>query len=568
MSWPISNHGSTDVDLIIPNVTAPAYLWAMLSAEGEIFRGSENAGVRRHLATAIERFSSRVTGGQAPRQDISDQRLRTWKSEFEEMGLLTVHDDIIAKTRFGRAVIEGVENVAVAIEGANRRIALLGAQVANRVLLAKPGAKSSSNTVPDDADLLPLRAIWRAFRELDNKLHWQDINRVLGHIHYASDLDAGIEKIRAFRATIGDQYPLDELGLAKLGDVPLTDDPRHITPWFNRAGIGGMLIPSEADANGFRQLEPKAATIIDALLGEPEPEPNDAARTNRQDYVRYLMAPVEIASRPPVSTNDQRLIDNVTQAVNSVGDRRIIVLSGLPGTGKSRLARKVADQLTDGDNARLKEIQFHENTTYADFMEGFVPKSDGNGFERRDKVFRVINQRALDNPHAKHVLLIEELTRANVHAVIGELLTFVEHRSRNFTLSLSQQDITIAPNLVILATMNPRDKSALSLDDAISRRLHRVDVKPSVEGLRSMLAESLDAGVLERLCDWYSSFQNLLPFGHGVFAGATDEKTLAEIWRGTVIPMLSDPRGLLREAYRPACENFPFLNEETNQSAV
>lgn len=107
------------------------------------------------------------------------------------------------------------------------------------------------------------------------------------------------------------------------------------------------------------------------------------------------MAPVEIASRSPVSTSDQRLIDNVTQAVNSVGDRRIIVLSGLPGTGKSRLARKVADQLTDGDNARLKEIQFHENTTYADFMEGFVPKSDGNGFERRDKIFRVINQRAV-----------------------------------------------------------------------------------------------------------------------------------------------------------------------------
>src|SRR5207245_8283846 len=75
------------------------------------------------------------------------------------------------------------------------------------------------------------------------------------------------------------------------------------------------------------------------------------------------------------------------------------------------MLRVVADQLTDGDPLRLKDIQFHESTTYEDFIEGFVPRPNGQGFERRDKTFRIINQRALDDPGRIHVLLIEEFTR-------------------------------------------------------------------------------------------------------------------------------------------------------------
>jgi hypothetical protein len=528
----------------------------MLMADGEEFRTDDYAAVRKYLQRAVNDFADRRTGGQMPTADISPQRLRTWKAEFEEMGLLTVEDERLKATRFGRAVVDGWTEVDALLNRKNRQIALLGAEVANRILLAQPNASGSPPAgVPADADLRPLRAIWRAFRTLGDKLHWQDINRVLGHIHYETEIAAAVDGIRAFREAHAGKYTPENL--ADLGS-PLTDDPRHITPWFNRAGIGGLLIPSEMDAEGFRSLGSEAVQIIDPLLEEQAPPIPTNARTERSAYISYLMEPVEQAVQPTVDPQDADLVDQVLAAVRQFGDRRIITLAGLPGTGKSRAARIVADVLSGGDDLRMKDIQFHESTSYEDFMEGFVPRADGQGFERRSKTFRVINERALDNPSKTHVLLIEELTRANVHSVLGELLTFVEHRGREFTLSLSQEQTQIARNLVILATMNPRDRSALSLDDAVLRRMHRITVPPSVKSLDSMLTGVLDSQALEALRAWYAEYISILPFGHGVFAGAKNEAELRDIWEGTVEPMLCDPLGRVLDAYQTAYDAFPF----------
>lgn len=560
MPWPISNHESPDADLAIPAVTAPHYLWAILKADGQQFRANDYGEVRRYLEDAVKTFAQRTTGGQAPSSAISEQRLRTWKTAFEEMGLLTVDTDgVVRATRFGRAVVEGLDAVHQTLEGANRHIANLGAQVANRVLLAKPDGRGlPPPSVPPDADILPLRVIWRAFRKLGDRLHWQDINRVLGHLHFDRDVDPAIDQISQFRKLNGSSYPTSESELSLLGAKKLTDDPRHITPWFNRAGIGGMLIPSEADSDGFRTLPPASITIIDGLLGQPIPSPSESAKTDREAYISYLMQPVEQAARPPLEPKDNELAERVIKAVKQFGERQIIILSGLPGTGKSRIARIVADQLSDGDPLRLKDIQFRESTTYEDFMEGFVPRLDGQGFERRDKTFKIINQRALDDPNHTHVLLIEEFTRANVHSVVGELLTFIEHRGRKFTLPLSQDDLIIAPNLVVLATMNPRDRSALTLDDAVQRRMHRITITPSVKALRDMLDGALNHSDLNQLAKWFESFLDLLPFGHGVFAGADSADRLRSIWEGTVIPLISDPFGRIPDSFKTAHDSFPF----------
>jgi hypothetical protein len=560
MSWPISNRESPDVDLSIPGVTAPHYLWSLLKADGEQFRASDYETVRAYLEQAVAKFSGRTTGGQIPSAAVSDQRLRTWKVAFEEMGLLTVDElGAVHATRFGRAIVDGLDAVDEALVSANRHIAQLGAQVANRVLLAKPdGHGEPPDGIPADADILPLRAIWKAFRRLGDRLHWQDINRVLGQLHYEHEVDPAIERIARFRRDHPTAYPTTSADLFALGTSELTDDPRRITPWFNRAGIGGMLIPSEADASGFRTLPEASITIIDGLLSDPSPVPPPLARSRREAYIAYLMEPVERALRAPLKANDTALFERVLAAVREFGNRKVIVLSGLPGTGKSRIVRIVADHLTDGDPLRLKHIQFHASTTYEDFVEGFVPRPDGQGFERRDKTLRVINQRALDDPSRIYVLLIEEFTRANVHSVLGELLTFIEHRSQRFTLPLSQDEVSIAPNLVVLATMNPRDRSAMTLDDALSRRMHRIHVPPSVQSLREMLDGHLAASDLAALSTWFATHVGILPFGHGVFAGATSREALRNTWVGSVVPLLADPLGRIPEAYRAAYESFPF----------
>jgi len=569
MTWPISNHESPDVDLSIPSVTAPHYLWAILSADGTNFREHNYESTRAALREAIDRFSTRTTGGQTPNAEISEQRLRTWKTAFEEMGLLTVDEDgTVQATRFGRAVVDGLNDVAASLEGANHKIARLGAMVANRVLLAKPDRSGNpASGVPAGADLRPLRAIWKAFRQLGNRLHWQDINRVLGHIHNEHELESAISRIAEFRKRFPTGYSSEE-ELKELGEEVLTNDPRHITPWFNRAGLGGVLIPSEAASDGFRTLTDENATILDSLLDEAVPEVPRDAWTYRAAYISYLMSPVEAAERPPLATADVSLVQEVLAAVRVHGARKIVALSGIPGTGKTRLARIVADQITDGDPSRSMEIQFHDSTSYEDFVEGFVPRADGQGFQLRPKTLRKINEKALEDPGREYVLLIEEFTRANAHSVLGELLTYIEHRSRKFTLSISQSETQIAPNLIVITTMNPRDRSALSLDDAVNRRVHRIPVPSSVASLKEMLRSSLSPEVLDRLVDWFDRHLDDLPFGHGVFAHAKDTDALADIFHGTVQPLLSDPLGRVHEAYEAAYESFPYRNIHSSEGEI
>lgn len=70
-----------------------------------------------------------------------------------------------------------------------------------------------------------------------------------------------------------------------------------------------------------------------------------------------------------------------------------IVLTGAPGTGKTFLAKEIAESM----GAEWKIVQFHPSYDYTDFVEGLRPiKKDENlGFERKDGVFKEFCKEAL-----------------------------------------------------------------------------------------------------------------------------------------------------------------------------
>lgn len=332
---------------------------------------------------------------------------------------------------------------------------------------------------------------------------------------------------------------------------------RRITPWFTRAGFGGLLIDAEDDDFGFRRIVGQYKTLIDEAL-QDDPIAPPSALVSRTAYLKYLTDQPVIVGEPPSAT-DEVQVRSMLADVNRYGQTKIICLSGLPGTGKSRLAKLVASQIADGDPYRFMEIQFHESISYEDFIEGFVPRPSGEGFELVPKSFLVMNRRASTDPEGRpFVLLIEEFSRANVHSVLGELITYVEHRERPFRLALSQRDERVARNLVIIATLNPRDKSALALDQAILRRMHQVTLAPSVELLRAMLGGRLDPAILNLLIIWFERHIESLPFGHGVFAGAESEDDLRSIWTGTLRYFLVDTTGGIQDRYRAIADEYPW----------
>lgn len=82
----------------------------------------------------------------------------------------------------------------------------------------------------------------------------------------------------------------------------------------------------------------------------------------------------------------------------------------------------------------------------------------------------------------RYVMIIDEINRANLPAVLGELIYALEYRGENVESMCDidgERKITLPPNLYIIGTMNTADRSVGHIDYAIRRRFAFVDVLPS-----------------------------------------------------------------------------------------
>ena len=238
----------------------------------------------------------------------------------------------------------------------------------------------------------------------------------------------------------------------------------------------------------------------------------------------------------------------VVETAKRYGASSIIALAGVPGTGKSFVGRIAVQRIAD-EPTRVREIQFHPSMTYEEFMEGLRIGPDGE-IKTEPGLFLEWNQFALDNPELTWVLLIEELSRANVPAVIGELMTFVEDRTRSFTLLYSRRPVKVASNLVIVTTYNPTDRSALDIDNALLRRLRIISFPPDTGQLRNMLGHRVSPAALDRMVKVFTDvlaahpmdFEHMMPFGHGIFSEVRSERPdLHDLWQSRIRHMLRRP---------------------------
>lgn len=77
--------------------------------------------------------------------------------------------------------------------------------------------------------------------------------------------------------------------------------------------------------------------------------------------------------------------------------KKNIILQGAPGVGKTFAAKRIAySMIGKKDENLIKIVQFHQNYSYEDFIEGYKPNEDG-GFELKDGVFKKFCNSALKN---------------------------------------------------------------------------------------------------------------------------------------------------------------------------
>jgi 5-methylcytosine-specific restriction protein B len=173
-------------------------------------------------------------------------------------------------------------------------------------------------------------------------------------------------------------------------------------------------------------------------------------------------------------------------------EKKQIILYGPPGTGKTWLARKLARHLTNDMDGAVRLVQFHPSYSYEDFFEGFRPLPSSGGslsFDLRPGPFRDFAETAEDDSSTPYILVIDEINRANLAKVFGELYFLLEYRDESIRLQYSpNKPFRLPPNLFIIGTMNTADRSIAKIDSAMRRRFRFVELhprNPPVQGLLS-----------------------------------------------------------------------------------
>ena len=206
-----------------------------------------------------------------------------------------------------------------------------------------------------------------------------------------------------------------------------------------------------------------------------------------------LDAAAEAAMKDPVQALVNGLLWDEDRARNLIAltkRARQLIFSGPPGTGKTLAARILAAALAD--QGRIKLVQFHPTYAYEDFVEGIRPVLDeqpasddagvtaaaaGLRYQIRDGVFKQIVEDAIAAPPvAAHFLIIDEINRANLPRVLGELLFALEYRGEEnqVDLAYSSDGFYVPENLWVIGTMNTADRSVALLDAAMRRRFKEV----------------------------------------------------------------------------------------------
>lgn len=320
-----------------------------------------------------------------------------------------------------------------------------------------------------------------------------------------------------------------------------------------------------ARLSDFEQVPSSDFRASVLLASNPDPAVLGGALGNQQNplflYERWRPSgPVEPPVEPPPPPaltlewlSEQTLwpVDRLTELLTSLTDASPqAILAGPPGTGKTWVADLVARYLTSDAPLQHRTVQFHPSYGYEEFVEGLRPVLSEHKTLAFDRVDGTVLQMAAaaaksDQPH---LLIIDEMNRANIPRVFGELMYLLEYRNKPLTLMYTE-NFELPANLHFIGTMNTADRSIRSIDIALRRRFDIFDCPPDADILRRFYAKDRNSTTVADLIEGFIALNLALTedidrhhtVGHTFFMSKQfDAVALRRTWVHQLAPLIED----------------------------
>lgn len=202
---------------------------------------------------------------------------------------------------------------------------------------------------------------------------------------------------------------------------------------------------------------------------------------------------------------------------------------------------------------RFSLVSFHQAYGYEEFVEGIRPVPTASGhlnYKVKEGAFLLLCEEARKNPNHRYAMLIDEINRANVSRVFGELMSLIEPSKRagqanamSVNLAYSGNAFSVPSNVDIYATMNTQDHSLTPLDMAFRRRFRFEECEPQPQLLRQIFVDDKVIDLAKILTNLNAKIRDILgkdsELGHSFLMGINSLEDLALAFEQAIIPQVA-----------------------------